>query len=51
VDTRRVWNQHAYAVTNVEDDGTIPTPMPPSWRTVGSFRANARVEDGKICAP
>jgi hypothetical protein len=51
VDTRRVWNQHAYAVTNVEDNGTIPTPMSASWRTVDTFRANARVMDGMICAP
>ncbi|MEM6786272.1 MAG: VCBS repeat-containing protein [Myxococcota bacterium] len=24
VRTRRIWNQHAYQVTNVEEDGTIP---------------------------
>ncbi|MCP4694951.1 MAG: hypothetical protein GY859_43385, partial [Desulfobacterales bacterium] len=24
VNTRKIWNQHAYSITNVEDDGSIP---------------------------
>ncbi|MCC6558527.1 MAG: VCBS repeat-containing protein [Polyangiaceae bacterium] len=31
VRTRRVWNQHAYHITNVNGDGTVPSPEPPSW--------------------
>ena len=40
--TRRIWNQHAYSITNVNDDGSIPRYITPNW-VVGynSFRTNA----------
>ncbi|MFT3770465.1 MAG: VCBS repeat-containing protein [Minicystis sp.] len=31
VRTRRVWNQHAYHLTNIGADGSIPHPEPMSW--------------------
>ena len=31
VRTRRVWNQHAYHVTNVNGDASVPSPEPASW--------------------
>jgi hypothetical protein len=31
VRTRRIWNQHAYHVTNVATDGSIPAVEPKSW--------------------
>ncbi|MFO0618894.1 MAG: FG-GAP-like repeat-containing protein [Polyangiaceae bacterium] len=31
VRTRRVWNQHAYHITNIGSDATIPSPEPASW--------------------
>jgi hypothetical protein len=31
VRTRRIWNQHAYHVTNVGADGSVPNPESPSW--------------------
>ena len=31
VRTRRVWNQHAYHITNIEADGAVPSPEPASW--------------------
>lgn len=31
VRTRRVWNQHAYHITNVDGNGGIPGPEAPSW--------------------
>ena len=31
--TRRVWNQHAYHVTNVSELGAIPAHEPANWRT------------------
>jgi len=42
VRTRRVWNQHAYHVTNVEESGEIPTREAPNWSTPGlnNFRQN-----------
>jgi hypothetical protein len=40
--TRPIWNQHAYHVTNVGDDGSIPAGEPPHWTAEGgnSFRRN-----------
>jgi hypothetical protein len=44
VRSREIWNQHAYAVTNVNDDGTIPktSTWAPNWSTTGlnNFRQN-----------
>ncbi len=42
VRTRRVWNEHAYHITNVAEDGTIPKNEPANWKQVGlnNFRQN-----------
>lgn len=42
VRTRRVWNQHTYHVTNVDEDGTIPTQEVRNWTVPGlnNFRQN-----------
>jgi len=42
VRTRRVWNQHAYSITNVEEDGTIPAMPAKNWTVPGlnNFRQN-----------
>jgi choice-of-anchor A domain-containing protein len=44
VNTRRVWNQHAYSVTNVNENGTIPANPTPNWLTPGlnTFRSNSQ---------
>ena len=31
VSARRIWNQHAYHVTNIKEDGSIPIVEPKSW--------------------
>ncbi len=36
---RKIWNQHAYHITNVLDDGSIPTDAEPPWLTYNSFRS------------
>jgi hypothetical protein len=41
VDTRRIWNQHSYHVTNVNDDSTIPAQETSSWQMVNTYRQNA----------
>ena len=43
--TRRIWNQHGYHVTNVNEDGTIPVHESPHWLvpSLNSFRTNAFV--------
>ncbi len=44
VDSRPIWNQHAYSVTNVKDDGTIPATAAWSqnWKQskMNNFRQN-----------
>ncbi|MGB1277922.1 MAG: FG-GAP repeat domain-containing protein, partial [Nannocystaceae bacterium] len=42
VRTRRIWNQHSYHVTNVLEDGTIPSPEMKNWISPGlnNFRQN-----------
>ncbi|MFC2173553.1 hypothetical protein ACFLU6_13110, partial [Acidobacteriota bacterium] len=32
VKTRKIWNQHTYHITNINDDGTIPFVEPVNWR-------------------
>ena len=38
VTVRQVWNQHAYHISNVNDDLTIPTPSEPNWPQFNTFR-------------
>lgn len=40
VPTRSIWNQHSYHITNVNDDGKIPTIEKPNWQTYNNFRQN-----------
>lgn len=44
VRTRRIWNQHAYNVTNVNEDGTIPRHPRPNWLDprLNNFRQNVQ---------
>ncbi|MBX3271574.1 MAG: hypothetical protein KF729_15010 [Sandaracinaceae bacterium] len=47
VGARRIWNQHAYHITGVNEDGSIPPPDPRWWETQNSFRENLR-EGGDV---
>jgi subtilase family serine protease len=40
VNTRKIWNQHTYHITNVNDDGTIPIPEENNWETYNNYRLN-----------
>lgn len=44
VNTRPIWNQHPYSVTNVNDDGSIPAHPATNWLTPGlnTFRSNTQ---------
>ncbi len=44
VRTRRVWNQHAYHVTNITEDGQVPRAEEPNWRNgrLNNFRQNVQ---------
>ncbi|AKU93811.1 Hemolysin-related protein RbmC [Labilithrix luteola] len=52
VRTRRVWNEHAYHITNIEEDGTIPTNEKANITTPGlnNFRQNKQ-PGGEFAAP
>ena len=47
VRTRRVWNQHGYSVTNIQEDGTIPASPEPNWLNprLNNFRQNTQPDD------
>lgn len=51
IPTRRIWNQHAYHVTNVREDGTIPAKMGKSWQRQNTFRTNTQIDGNGDCAP
>jgi hypothetical protein len=58
VNTRRIWNQHAYAVTHVGDGGEIPplSQWDRNWEVPGlnSFRQNAPGQglgNGQVATP
>ena len=36
---RKIWNQHAYHITNVKDDGTIPPKADQNWKFYNNFRS------------
>lgn len=57
VNVRSVWNQHAYSITNILDDLTVPAQPEPSWQAHNTYRLNTTpglsptaVADGTIGA-
>lgn len=52
VRTRRIWNQHTYHVTNVEEDGRIPMSELANWKQprLNNFRQNIQ-PSGEFSAP
>lgn len=36
---RQIWNQHAYSITNVNPDGSIPRNQQPNWATYNNYRS------------
>ena len=44
VRTRKIWNEHAYHITNINADGTLPNPEPKSWVQPTGFN-NYRVSN------
>ncbi len=47
VRTRKIWNQHAYHVTNINEDGTVPSPEKANWlnKRLNNYRANTQPDD------
>lgn len=52
VSTRRIWNQHTYHVTNINEDGTVPLKETSNWVVPGlnNYRQNVQ-GDGLFNAP
>jgi len=41
VNTRKIWNQHTYHITNVNNDGTIPKNEQNNWEIYNNYRCNS----------
>jgi hypothetical protein len=52
VRSRRVWNQHTYHITNINEDGTVPRMEATNWTQAGlnNFRQNKQ-PTGQFSAP
>src|SRR5882672_6028431 len=44
VNTRRIWNQHSYHITNINDNGTVPRIEQNSWQAHNTYRLNKRLD-------
>jgi len=44
--TRKIWNQHSYHITNINDDGTVPAVEPNSWEVHNTYRAQPVLSGG-----
>lgn len=44
VDTRTIWNQHAYSITHIEEDGRVPrtSQWVQNWLMYNNFRQNVQ---------
>jgi len=51
VGTRRIWNQHTYHITNINDDGSVPQVEQNSWQVHNTYRLNARPGVSSTAAP
>ncbi|MDC0671231.1 FG-GAP repeat domain-containing protein, partial [Nannocystis radixulma] len=51
IQARRIWNQHAYYVTNVREDSTLPQVPVDNWKIFNTYRTNAQIEGGGLCMP
>jgi hypothetical protein len=51
VGARRIWNQHSYHVTNINEDGSIPTHETPSWTVLNAYRENIREGSDVLVVP
>ena len=51
VPARRIWNQYHDHVTNVREDGTIPTIQPKNWESLNTSHAQAQISPSGVCVP
>ena len=51
VSTRRIWNQHAYHVTHVDEDGRVTSPEMRNWTVAGLNNFRQNIQPGASNAP
>ena len=51
VATRRIWNQHTYHITNIEEDSSIPAVEANNWATFNNYRQNVQNQGSVLAAP
>jgi subtilase family serine protease/prenyltransferase beta subunit len=51
VNTRQIWNQHTYHITNINDDGTIPRIEQNNWDRYNNYRCNVLTESNALDTP
>jgi hypothetical protein len=52
IQARRIWNQHAYYVTNVREDSTIPQVPVDNWKQSSTPSApTPRSRAARVCNP
>ncbi len=45
VNTRKIWNQHTYHITNINEDGSIPRVEENNWEIYNNYRCNSLLPD------
>lgn len=48
---RRIWNQHAYSITNIGDDGSVPAKPEANWLKHNNFRSGDLSAADGLAAP
>ena len=48
---RKIWNEHAYSITNVDDDGGIPATADRNWLSYNNFRSGDLAPAGGYSGP
>jgi hypothetical protein len=51
VGARRIWNQHTYHITNIDERGHVASPEQPSWLTLNAYRQNLREGSDVLVVP
>ena len=49
--TRPLWNQHSYHISNINDDGTIPSVEANSWEVYNNYRRNLQTTGTQLGKP
>ncbi len=50
VPTRRIWNQHSYHITNINENGTVPVAEVPNWLVPGYNNYRTNLPDFSVLA-